>query len=130
MDNDIEIFDGKTLSDLFKEIHTITNKKHLLILSTIIELKKYVTSPDTLALVAPIIREYIDVLVKNDEHFVKLATIVQRIISAKAYSGVLQEGGEFNLTLEERAELTKLATAEIDGHLIRLNEKVQTLPKS
>ena len=32
-------------------------------------------------MVAPIIKEYMDVSIKNDEHLVKLAGVLQRIIS-------------------------------------------------
>jgi hypothetical protein len=32
-------------------------------------------------MVAPIIKEYMDVAIKNDEHLVKLAGVLQRIIS-------------------------------------------------
>ena len=36
---------------------------------------------DDAVLVAPLIREFMEVAVKNDEHLVKLAGVIQRIIS-------------------------------------------------
>ena len=35
----------------------------------------------------PLIKEYLDVSVKNDEQLVKIATIVQRLVSSQARTG-------------------------------------------
>tara|TARA_Y100001938_G_C7783241_1_gene278947 strand:+ start:73 stop:315 length:243 start_codon:yes stop_codon:yes gene_type:complete len=35
----------------------------------------------------PLIKEYLDVSVKNDEQLVKIATIVQRLVSSQARAG-------------------------------------------
>ena len=52
-------------------------------------------------MVAPIIKEYMDVSIKNDEHLVKLAGVLQRIISKS--QGESDES--MLLSDEEKAEL-------------------------
>ena len=81
MSADKEIFKGKTFQDLTKDIYdnTINKKKQIDLL--ISEIHGFITTIDDVVLVAPIIREYMEVAVKNDEHLVKLAGVLQRIIS-------------------------------------------------
>ena len=73
-------------------------KKILLLIS---EIHGFITSIDDVVMVAPIIKEYMDVAVKNDEHLVKLAGVIQRIISKS--SGVDDES--MLLSDEEKEEL-------------------------
>ena len=86
MSADKEIFKGKTFQDLTKDIYdnTINKKKQIDLL--ISEIHGFITTIDDVVLVAPIIKEYMDVAVKNDEHLVKLAGVIQRII-AKSSGG-------------------------------------------
>ena len=81
MSADKEIFKGKTFQDLTKDIYdnTVNKKKQIDLL--ISEIHGFITTIDDVVLVAPIIREYMEVAVKNDEHLVKLAGVLQRIIS-------------------------------------------------
>ncbi len=79
--NDIEIFDGKTFQDLTKDIYENSKNKKLQIDLLVQEIHGMITTIDDAVMVAPIIKEYMDVSVKNDEHLVKLAGVIQRIIS-------------------------------------------------
>ena len=79
--SDKEIFKGKTFQDLTKDIYENTQKKKIQIDLLISEIHGFITTIDDVVLVAPIIKEYMDVAVKNDEHLVKLACVLQRIIS-------------------------------------------------
>ena len=45
------------------------------------EIHGFITTIDDVVMVAPIIKEYMDTAVRNDEHLVKLAGVLQRIIS-------------------------------------------------
>ena len=81
-----EIFDGKTFQDLTKDIYENTTKKKLQIDLLIQEIHGFIQTIDDVVMVAPIIKEYMEVSVKNDEHLVKLAGVLQRIIS-KSSSG-------------------------------------------
>ena len=81
MSNDNEIFEGKTFQDLTKDIYENTTKKKVQIDLLISEIHGFITTIDDVVMVAPIIKEYMEVSVKNDEHLVKLAGVLQRIIT-------------------------------------------------
>lgn len=79
MSLDKTIFKGKTLSDLFGEIYDNSKKKDKQINALISELKPLVEDLSDATLVVPMIKEYLEIAVKNDDHLVKLAAIVQRL---------------------------------------------------
>ena len=81
MSNEKEIFEGKTFQDLTKDIYENSQKKKLQIDLLIQEIHGFITTIDDVVMVAPIIKEYMDASIKNDEHLVKLAGVLQRIIS-------------------------------------------------
>lgn len=76
-----EIFKGKTFQDLTRDIYENTTSKKKQIDLLISEIHGFITTIDDVVMVAPIIKEYMEVSVKNDEHLVKLAGVLQRIIS-------------------------------------------------
>ena len=76
-----EIFEGKTFQDLTHDIYKNTTDRKKQIDLLISEIHGFITTIDDVILVAPIIKEYMDTAVKNDEHLVKLAGVLQRIIS-------------------------------------------------
>ena len=84
MSKDNEIFEGKTFQDLTKDIYENSQKKKLQIDLLIQEIHGFITTIDDVVMVAPIIKEYMDTAVKNDEHLVKLAGVLQRIINKSA----------------------------------------------
>ena len=90
MSDSNEIFEGKTFQDLTKDIYENTNKKKLQIDLLISEIHGFITTIDDVVIIAPIIKEYMEVSIKNDEHLVKLAGVLQRIIS-KSTSGIDDE---------------------------------------
>ena len=81
MADEKEIFEGKTFQDLTKDIYENTTKRKVQIDLLISEIHGFITTIDDVVLVAAIIKEYMDTAVKNDEHLVKLAGVLQRIIS-------------------------------------------------
>ena len=81
MSNEKEIFEGKTFQDLTKDIYENTTKRKVQIDLLISEIHGFITTIDDVVMVAPIIKEYMDTAVRNDEHLVKLAGVLQRIIS-------------------------------------------------
>ena len=86
MSDNKEIFEGKTFQDLTKDIYENTTKRKVQIDLLISEIHGFIQTIDDVVMVAPIIKEYMDTAVKNDEHLVKLAGVLQRIIS-KSSSG-------------------------------------------
>ena len=86
MKSNDDIFEGKSFQDLTKDIYRNTTDRKKQIDLLISEIHGFITTIDDVVLVAPIIKEYMDVAVKNDEHLVKLAGVIQRII-AKSSGG-------------------------------------------
>tara|TARA_Y100001963_G_C6701540_1_gene409735 strand:+ start:525 stop:932 length:408 start_codon:yes stop_codon:yes gene_type:complete len=82
-----EIFEGKTFQDLTKDIYENTTKRKVQIDLLISEIHGFIQTIDDVVMVAPIIKEYMDTAVKNDEHLVKLAGVLQRIISKSSGAG-------------------------------------------
>lgn len=76
---DITIFGKKTVSDVLKEIYDNSRNKEKQINALIGELKPLVENIGDAALVVPMIKEYLEVGVKNDEHLIKMLAIVQRM---------------------------------------------------
>jgi hypothetical protein len=96
-----EIFEGKTFQDLTKDIYENTTKRKTQIDLLISEIHGFIQTIDDVVMVAPIIKEYMDTAVKNDEHLVKLAGVLQRIMSKS--SGTNEES--MLLSESEKEEL-------------------------
>ena len=101
------IFDDTSFSDLLKEIHGNQKKKAKQLASLIAELRPLVQSLGDATVVVPLIKEYMEISVKNDDQLIKMAAIVQRLSTASASNG---DGGL--LTEDEMAQLQEL-TEEI-----------------
>jgi hypothetical protein len=74
-----ELFAGKTLSDVFADIYKNTDSKRSQITTFITKLVQLIRTPEDATIIGPVIKEFLDVSVKNDEHIVRLAQIVQRL---------------------------------------------------
>ena len=81
------IFDDKTFSDLLKEIHTNQKKKGKQIGQLIAELRPLIQNLGDATVVVPLIKEYMEISVKNDDHLLKMAAIVQRLSTGNTTSG-------------------------------------------
>ena len=95
-----EIFNGKSFSDLLKEIHTNSKKKDKQINSLIAQLHPLIKNISDATILVPLIKDYLDVGIKNDDMLVKMASIVQR-----AMSRTESEGGDFSLSDDEKKQL-------------------------
>ena len=107
MSLDKEIFNGKTLSDLFGEIHDNSTQTRAQIKALIGELKPLIENIGDATLIVPMIKEYMEIGVKNDEALIKLATVIQRIESAQAKgdSNEMFDFSELQDLLEEQEQV-------------------------
>lgn len=96
------IFGEKKLSDLFQEIYNNQKKKDTQITSLINELKPLVTDIGDATLIVPLIKEYLDMGIKNDDILIKLAQIASKLEQA-----IKDNNGSFNLSEEEKDNLLK-----------------------
>ena len=101
---DTILFDGKSSSDVFKEIYSNSKKKDKQINSLIAELKPLIQNIGDAPVVVPLIKEYLEVSVKNDEHLIKMMAVIQRLQNNNGSSG-----GDSLLTDEELKQLQQIA---------------------
>ena len=102
MANDYEIFEGKSLSNSFKNIYdnSTRNKEQLEVLMK--EVVGFIKDGDTAVQIIPMLKEYLEINVKNDDQLVKMAAIVQRIIATENRGG---SDDEFSLSDTEKEQL-------------------------
>ena len=98
---DSDIFGDKKLKDLFQEIYQNQKKKEKQISTLIEELKPLIDDIGDATLVVPLIKEYLELGVKNDEQLIKMATIIQRCLSTDNSSSE----GNYLISDEEKAQL-------------------------
>ena len=101
MENDIKIFGDKNFSDLSQEIYENNKLKKTQIDLLIQEVHGYIQGIEDIAIVGPIIKELMDVGIKNDDNLVKLATLYQRIMSKQT----IDDSDVSLLTEEEKEQL-------------------------
>jgi len=136
MTRDDEIFKGKTFSGLAKDIYQNSKTKDGQIKTLIGELQPLIKNLGDAVIIVPLIKEYMEIAVKNDDQIVKLAAVVQRMIVADTKI----EGGEFTISDEEKKQLLnevhtelgeiKKSTNSIDSKLDEQIESVkEKIPK-
>lgn len=79
--NSITLFGKKTFADLLKEIHTNSSNKEKEIRLLIDNLKPLISSASDAVIIVPLIKDYLDISVKNDDILIKMAGIVQRALN-------------------------------------------------
>jgi hypothetical protein len=109
---DNEIFNGKTLSDMFSDVYKNTENKRAQINQFIASLVKLIRTPEDAAMIGPIIKDFLEVNVKNDEHIVRLVQIAQRLVSVNTKSS----GGDL-LSEEEKLQLLKNVKSDFESVL-------------
>lgn len=93
------IFGKKKFSDILGEIYDNQKKKENQISGLISELKPLVSDIGDATLIVPLIKDYLEIGVRNDEQLIKMATIVQRVLSNSG------DGDSLGITEEEKNQL-------------------------
>ena len=112
------VFKNKSFSDILEEIYNNQNKKSKQISGLISELKPLISDIGDATLIVPLIKEYMDIGVRNDEQLIKMATIVQRALnnsSSEDTMGItedekqqlMEELDKLNTNFEEKKDANK-----------------------
>ena len=120
MSSEFQLFDGKNLSSLFRDIYENQQNKKKNISDLIESLRKLIKNVGEATVIAPIIKDLIEVSVKNDDHLIKLATIAQRLAAAEA-KGIGEDGW---LSESEKAQLLQDMEEAIDAVEEKAKEKM------
>ena len=107
MDFEQEIFKGKSFSSLLEDIYKNSKNKEKQIRELILQLKDMIQEPGDAVMMVPLLQGYMEVAVKNDESLIKMASIVQKAMTANKTA---EGDGEL---LSERDK--ELLFAEIKG---------------
>ena len=126
MSSEYELFKGTNFSDLMRDIYHNSKKKSRQIDSLIKNLEPMIKNTGDATVIVPMIKDYLEVSVKNDDALVKLAAVVQRLISSTNKD---DDGNEYGLSEDERARLLEEAEKEIDA-LSKLNEQKENVNKA
>jgi len=103
MDIDLELYEGKSFKELCKDICSNQANRKEQIEIFISDLRPMIKTINDAMQVVPLIKQYIDAGISNDEHLVKLAQICQRIMTAQANSEA--NGSPLGLSEKEKQEL-------------------------
>jgi hypothetical protein len=127
MSTDFELFPGKNLSGLFKDIYDNQQNKKQRISELIAEMKKVIRHAGDMAVIGPIIKDLVDTSVKNDDSLIKMAAIAQRIIGAQhkaeGDSGFLSDEEKEQLLSQLEETIAKEVVDEQDQRLMNLQTK-------
>lgn len=105
MDKNDELFKGTSFSDLMSDVYHNSKKKDRQMNQLIASLQPLVKNTADATVIIPLIKEILDVSIKNDDHLVKLTAIVQRYISTKQTIS----GADGLLSDEEKDQLIRMA---------------------
>ena len=129
MEKDFKIFGDKNFSDLSKEIYDNSVLKKTQIELLIQEVHGYIQGIEDIAIVGPILKELLDVGIKNDDNLLKLATVIQRIMSKQANAvnetSLLTDAEKEELmdSLEDAAASLQTRSDEINKDISKLKPK-------
>ena len=113
MDKNDELFKGTSFADLMSDVYHNSKKKDRQINQLISQLQPLIRNASDATIIVPLIKEYLDVAVKNDDHLVKLTAIVQRYISTKQTIS----GADGLISEEEKQELLRIAEKTMSAEL-------------
>jgi|TARA_R110002126_G_scaffold218878_3_gene364495 hypothetical protein len=113
MDKNDELFKGTSFADLMSDVYHNSKKKDRQINQLIAQLQPLIKNASDATIIVPLIKEYLDVAVKNDDHLVKLTAIVQRYISTKQTIS----GADGLLSDEEKQQLLSVAEQTLSAEL-------------
>lgn len=97
MDLDFELYKGKKYSSLIKDVVINSEQKKDQIDILVSDLRSMIKTANDAIVIVPLIKDYLDVSVRNDEQLVKLAAVVQRLISNQNQG----EDGNMGMLLSE-----------------------------
>ena len=124
MDKDFNIFGDKNFSDLSQEIYENNKLKKTQIDLLIQEVHGYIQGIEDIAIVGPIIKELMDVGIKNDDNLVKLATIYQRIMSKQPI-----DDSDVGLLSEEEKEQLMATLEDVTTDLQKKSDEIVDMTK-
>jgi predicted transcriptional regulator YheO len=120
MDKNDELFKGTSFADLMSDVYHNSKKKDRQMNQLIASLQPLIKNASDATVVMPLIKDILDVSIKNDDHLVKLTAIVQRYISTKQTIS----GADSLLSDDEKKQLLQIAETTLSHEL---EDELETL---
>jgi hypothetical protein len=105
------IFGKKKFSNILEEIYNNQKTKQTQISGLISELKPLIKDLGDATLIVPLIKEYMEIGIKNDEQLIKMSTIIQRALN--------------NSSSDDSLGITQAEKDELMAELDKLNENFE-----
>jgi hypothetical protein len=87
MDFNTVLFKDKTFANLLEDIYKNANRKEKEIKALIDQLKPMIQEPGDAMMLVPLLKEYMELSIKNDDALIKMAGIVQRAMTNSGSGG-------------------------------------------
>jgi hypothetical protein len=113
MNVDFEIFEGKSFQSLCEDIYTNQERMKKQIEKLISDLRSMVKGINDAQIVIPFIKDYLGIGVLNNEHLIKLAQVIQRLITAQTST----DDSNVLLSDEEKTKLLDNARKQAETEL-------------
>lgn len=102
-DFDQIIFGNKKFNDLLKELHNRNVKKEQEFAGLVSQLRGLIANVTDALTIAPLIGDYMNLSVKNDDNFIKFIAVIQKAMDRGS------DTGDFTFTEDEKAKLLEEA---------------------
>lgn len=117
---DNKLFDNTSLADIFKQIHKNNKKTNTLIDDLVNGLRPLINSAGEVVMIMPVVKDLIDVNVKNNDQLVKIASIAQRASSASAGDDNIFDSDEIQNLIKQHEH-----DNQVNTKLIETGEKLK-----
>tara|TARA_R110000744_G_scaffold295459_4_gene405524 strand:+ start:2076 stop:2450 length:375 start_codon:yes stop_codon:yes gene_type:complete len=119
------IFKKKKFSDILEEIYKDTKIKEKQVNQLISELKPLIQDTGDATLVVPLIKEYLEIGIKNSDNLIKMAAICQRLMAKQ----VEMSDGAIISEEEKEALLSAIEDIEEEQQKALPAPKIINMPK-
>lgn len=120
----VKAFKDTSLGDILEEAHDRSNEQKKLVERLIDQLSDFMETEDDAVALVPLIKEYLEINVQNNEQLVKIAQVVQRMYN----TAIKQEGkddGGGGFSDDERDELRSIAENMSDAEAEAMIEEAE-----
>lgn len=101
--SEFELYKGKSFASLCKDIVNNSEEKKTQLDILITDLRDMIKTVNDAVTIVPLLKDYFDAGIRNDEQLIKLAAIIQRLMADKTNGESDSNGGI--LTDEEKKQL-------------------------
>ena len=122
--DEVKAFKSTSLGDILEEAHNRSNEQKQLVERLIDQLSDLMETEDDAVALVPLIKEYLEINVQNNEQLVKIAQVIQRMYNASIKQGDTGGGGS-GFSDDEKDELRDIAESMVDGDAEEMMEKAE-----